>query len=258
MKDKRNNRSRTYQFGQSVLTLQFGDLLSSPAQVLVSSDDCYISMGGGVSAAILNAGGEMIAIDAAKKVPAALGDIVVTSAGSLSAQYIFHAITIGPNPQKPDREEIVRKTTRRCMQVLLGMQLSSIAFPAIGTGAAGFTYEEVARCMSEVIVDEIGKRTIPVQVTVFLFDRGDSMREMDFVRFFEEFASRSPRIAERQVANPKAPEILQTTSVDLAKQTEEEYKRLRLHNLRKLLADLEDQRARLEQQLIRGEPSLQN
>jgi O-acetyl-ADP-ribose deacetylase (regulator of RNase III) len=48
---------RTYQLGKSQLTLRFGDITGSDAQVLVSSGDCYLSMGGGVSAAILSAGG---------------------------------------------------------------------------------------------------------------------------------------------------------------------------------------------------------
>ena len=70
------------------MTLEFGDIPKSKAQVLVSSDDSYLTMGGGVSVAILRAGGNAIAIDAAKKVPASLGDVVVTTAGSLPAQYI--------------------------------------------------------------------------------------------------------------------------------------------------------------------------
>ena len=37
---------------------------------------CYLAIGGGVSAAILRAGGNGIALDASKKVPAALGDLV--------------------------------------------------------------------------------------------------------------------------------------------------------------------------------------
>ena len=44
--------SRTYKFGESQLTLTFGDITTSEAQVLVSSDDCYLTMSGGVSAAL--------------------------------------------------------------------------------------------------------------------------------------------------------------------------------------------------------------
>ena len=50
--------SRTYAVGTSTLTLTFQDLATSTAEVLVSSDDGDITMGGGVSAAILRAGGE--------------------------------------------------------------------------------------------------------------------------------------------------------------------------------------------------------
>jgi O-acetyl-ADP-ribose deacetylase (regulator of RNase III) len=88
-------RARTYRIDESTLTLRFGDVTETDAQVIVSSDDSYITMGGGVSAAILRAGGQVIALDASKKVPAALGDIVVTTAGSLTSQYVFHTITLG-------------------------------------------------------------------------------------------------------------------------------------------------------------------
>jgi O-acetyl-ADP-ribose deacetylase (regulator of RNase III) len=132
---------RIYKFGNSTLILEFGDITESTAQVLVSSDDYYITMGGGVSLSILEAGGNAIALDASKKVPAALGDVVVTTAGRLPAQYIFHAITIGPNDKKMARTEIVRRATQRCMQLLDTLQLYSIAFPAIGSGAAGFNLE---------------------------------------------------------------------------------------------------------------------
>lgn len=71
-------RARTYQFGRSQLSIRFGDIVAAEAQVIVSSDDYYITMGGGVSAAILNAGGSAIPLDAAKKVPAPLGDVVVS------------------------------------------------------------------------------------------------------------------------------------------------------------------------------------
>jgi O-acetyl-ADP-ribose deacetylase (regulator of RNase III) len=50
-------KNRSYQFGKSRLTIEFGDITSANAQAIVSSDDYYITMGGGVSASILRAGG---------------------------------------------------------------------------------------------------------------------------------------------------------------------------------------------------------
>lgn len=94
---------RTYRFGQSSLTLEFGDITSSDAEILVSSDDYMLTMGGGVSAAIRRAGGEAIILDASKKIPAELGDVVVTTAGALPAKHVFHAITIGVHGWKIPR-----------------------------------------------------------------------------------------------------------------------------------------------------------
>jgi O-acetyl-ADP-ribose deacetylase (regulator of RNase III) len=243
-------RARYYQFGRSKLTICFGDIVVTGAQVIVSSDDCYITMGGGVSAAILRAGGGAIPLDAAKKVPAALGDVVVTTAGTLTAQYVFHAITIGPNPENLSPGAIVERATRRCMRLLDGLHLSSIAFPAIGAGIAGFSYEDVAARMAEVIAEELSTRAGAVDVAIFLFDRFEYMTEMDFVRFFEEFAARAPRVVKKVTTASWPSSTPQPSFIDLAAETQEEYKRRRIHNLRRLFAELEDQRGNLENKLI--------
>ncbi|HKQ08849.1 MAG TPA: macro domain-containing protein, partial [Blastocatellia bacterium] len=242
---------RTYQFGKSQLTLEFSSITTSKAQVLVSSDDYYLSMGGGVSASILNAGGNVIALDAAKKVPAALGDVVVTTAGKLPAQYIFHAVTIGPDDSVMLPKETIRQTTKRCMQMLDTLQLDSIAFPTIGAGIAGFTYEDVAVQMAEVITEDLQKRQKPVYVTIYLFDRLGRKKEIDYLQFFEEFAARVPRIANQAVAahTPMDP-VKQPTAIDDGSETDDQIRMRRLNNLRKLIGSLEDKRFELEARLI--------
>jgi O-acetyl-ADP-ribose deacetylase (regulator of RNase III) len=196
---------RTYQFEQSRLTLQFGDITTSDAEILVSSDDFYLTMSGGVSAAIRAAGGNSIPLDAAKHVPAPISSVIVTTAGSLPAKYIFHAITIDPrfrgkSPPKP----VIAAVTDRCLKLLEALRANSIAFPAIGTGTAGFNYEDVAVQMAEVVADDLLNRKQPIEVTIYLYDRFGRMQPMDFLRFFEEFAARAPRVAKRETANPSA------------------------------------------------------
>lgn len=61
--------SRQYIFNKSKLTVRFGNILESQSEIIVSSDDCYVSMGGGVSRAILKEGGLSIKSDAQKMVP---------------------------------------------------------------------------------------------------------------------------------------------------------------------------------------------
>ena len=86
---------RTYRIAGSQLTIDFGSVLDVPTEVVVSSDDYQLSMGGGVSAAIRIAAGNALVLDAAKAVPREAGDVVVTTAGALPARYVFHVVTIG-------------------------------------------------------------------------------------------------------------------------------------------------------------------
>jgi O-acetyl-ADP-ribose deacetylase (regulator of RNase III) len=143
-------------------------------------------MGGGVSAAILREGGPSILFDAAKKIPARLGDVVVTSAGSLPAKYIFHAIMIGDEELEP--KEVIARATRRCLELLTTLELTSIAFPAIGAGVAGFSYEAVAVQMADVVAEFLNNSPRSVDATIYLYDRFGRMRPIDYVSFFEQFA----------------------------------------------------------------------
>ncbi|MGI8551446.1 MAG: macro domain-containing protein [Dehalococcoidia bacterium] len=86
--------ARTYSVGRSSITVRFGDITGSRAEVLVSSDDESLSMSGGVSGAIRRAAGERIRGEVARLVPAKAADVLVSSAGNLRAKYILHAITI--------------------------------------------------------------------------------------------------------------------------------------------------------------------
>lgn len=52
--------SRQYIYNQSTLTVKFGNIIDSHADIIVSSDDSCVTMGGGVSRAILRAGGDAI------------------------------------------------------------------------------------------------------------------------------------------------------------------------------------------------------
>ena len=240
---------KSYKFGTSTLTLRFGDITKAETQVIVSSDDYYLSMGGGVSAAILKAGGNEIALDATKKVPAKVGDVVITTAGRLRSKFVFHAITIGKAATTAEPKEIIKSATIKCLKLMDSLGLTSISFPALGSGVAGFSYDEVAIEMAEIISGWLLKSEMEMEVVIYLFDRYGKMRPTDYIVFFEAFASKLPRMAEKEVK--KAVPIKEVFSIQSGiVETEQEIKAKRLHNLRKLLGMLEDQRYSLEEKLI--------
>lgn len=236
--------NRTYQVGASTLSLEFGDITASKADVLVSSDDSYLTMGGGVSAAIRRAAGEGILLEVAKKTPAKLGDVVVTSAGALRAKHIFHAITIGDS--KAVVGDVVANATRRSLMLVKTLGLSSVAFPALGAGSAGFAYEDVAVAMAEAIVEELRDSSEPLAVTIYLFDRFGRMQPIDYIQFFEEFAARTRGLTVLPSTRASAPRTVVTASRKLkAKRSANASRSSALAEL----GDLDGERQRLEGRL---------
>jgi len=195
----------TYQFGKSRLTIEFGDIVNSDAQVLVSSDDCFLTMGGGVSAAIRRAGGDDITLDAAKKIPAQLGDVVVTTAGKLPAHYVFHVITRGQGENQPAAREVLYQATRKCMQLLDALGVRSIAFPALGTGSAGFELDEVAAQMAKVIAPTLQSSQHPIEVTIYLYDRNGQLKNWDFLPFIRRFDRHVPEFSDNKTETGAMP-----------------------------------------------------
>jgi hypothetical protein len=76
------------------------------------------------------------------------------------------------------------------------------------------------------------------------------MREMDFIRFFEEFAARVPRLANHAVTDTTENVTHPVSSAPDHPETDEQIKMRRQNNLRKLIGSLEDKRFELEARLI--------
>lgn len=194
--------SRQYTFNNSTLTVKFGNILDTQAEVIVSSDNCYVTMGGGVSRSILYAGGEIIIKDAQKMVPIPLGDVLVTTAGKLEHQkYVFHCITIDKqrsmqiSAQQVTEEDIInyllQHAVDKCFLLMQAMDLTSIAFPAIGAGAARIPIQKVIEQMSIAIARNLGNTNKSLQIELYLYDFYNLYSEADYITLFESFAAKA-------------------------------------------------------------------
>ena len=191
---------RKYQYKQSTVKLIFGDILSSQAEVLVSSDDSQLSMGGGVSRHIAEAAGEQYIMDAAKHPPLKLGDVAVTSAGKLKQKYIFHCVTIDFNTKDQTQnfqsiEEyysfIIQQSVDKCFRLMQSINLSSIAFPLIGSGVAGIPFVDVAQLMASSFARNLQKTNKALTIELYLYNRFESLSQLDYIPVFEQFAIHS-------------------------------------------------------------------
>ena len=184
---------RTYLFNNSKLTIKFGSITESSCEVIVSSDDYYLSMGGGVSKSISQCAKGTIYNDVSKFRGSSVGDVVVTSAGIMPQKYIFHCITIGPKiTEATNKEEqnryIIEHSINKCFVLMPLLNITSIAFPCIGGGVAKIPYNQIANSMAEIISSNLLKTNKQLNVELYLYDRTHKMQNEDFVVFFEHFA----------------------------------------------------------------------
>lgn len=194
--------SRQYTFNNSTLTVKFGNILDTKAEVIVSSDDCYITMGGGVSRAILMAGGDIIIKDAQKMCPVPLGDVVVTTAGKMEKQkYVYHCITIDKKrrlqilSRQVTEEDVLnyllQHAVDKCFLLMQSMDLTSIAFPAIGAGVARIPIRKVIEQMSIAIARNLACTNKTLNVELYLYDIYSLYSESDYITLFESLAAKA-------------------------------------------------------------------
>ena len=201
--------TRKYHYNNSTITIVFGDILDSKAEVIVSSDDTGISMVGGISGAICRKGGELIREDAQKKLPAQVGDVIVSTAGSLEHQkYVFHCLSVnfenkreyfeGKRANSEDMNNyILQHSVDKCFRLLQALDLHSIAFPCIGAGLAHIPLKQVAENMADVISSNLCKTQKPYDIELYLYEstgfdnQRQKMSEMDYIDMFENFAIKS-------------------------------------------------------------------
>ena len=141
--------------GKSI-ALYHGDLTNVTADIIVSSDDQFLRMIGGVSGQIRSVGGDEIYNEAQELVPLTIGDIGITTAGKLSAQKIYHgAVTDGY--QIPSAE-IIKQVVWKCLDTADRDGFQSIAFPLLGTGMAVFPTLKALQIILEKSIRKLGDR----------------------------------------------------------------------------------------------------
>src|SRR5260370_37682484 len=177
-------RTADYKINNTTFRVAYGDIAQLTADALVSSDDNYLSMGGGVSASLLRAAGEVIQIEARKHVPLFIGDVAVTSAGNLPAKYIFHAVTIDYTKLVYTSEVSVHAATLKCMQLADTLGDRLIAFPALVTGIANFPFQLAAEVMTRTIATYLTCDTRIELLTLTLFAR-ERVCNSDLNLFYE-------------------------------------------------------------------------
>jgi O-acetyl-ADP-ribose deacetylase len=150
------------------LILQEGDITKIAAEAIVNAANSALAGGGGVDGAIHWAAGPSLMAECRKIGGCPTGSAVATSAGNLSAKYVFHAV--GPIYEgSPEDERLLRSAYQTCLNLAEQHQIQSIAFPSLSTGAYGYPLNLAAPIALKTVIEHLQKPTSLCQVTFALF-----------------------------------------------------------------------------------------
>jgi O-acetyl-ADP-ribose deacetylase (regulator of RNase III) len=154
---------------RATIALRQGDLTETDVDAIVNAANNDLMLGGGVAGAIRVKGGPAIQKECDKIGPIALGEAAITGAGRLRARHVIHAASmrLGESTSEANLRAATRNSLRRADE----NSLKTIAFPAIGTGIAGFPIERCAQVMLEEVRAHLDGPTTLERIDFVLFDR---------------------------------------------------------------------------------------
>ena len=166
------------------------DITKETTDAIVNAANSSLLGGGGVDGAIHRAGGPAI-LEECRKIVAtigrlAAGNAVITTGGKLRAKHVIH--TVGPIFRDGNHRE--SETLASCHQESVRVAdehgLSSLAFPAISTGAYGYPVVEAAPIALSATLDVLSSALHVKLCRFVLFD-------VSTVRAFERAAEKLSR-----------------------------------------------------------------
>ncbi len=158
------------------LRLVVGDITKVPVDAIVNAANSGLRGGGGVDGAIHRAGGPAIMRELdeirASSGGCPTGSAVVTVAGALPAQYVFHAVGPIYRDGLHGEPEQLANCYRKCLELAEQHSVRGISFPAISTGVYGYPIEEAAGIALETIASRLEDPDCTLQdVSIVLFDQ---------------------------------------------------------------------------------------
>jgi len=153
---------------KSKVILQPGDITDADVAAVVNAANTRLQLGAGVAGAIRRKGGPTIQQECDGIGPISLGEAAITGGGQLKARYVIHAASMHLGGLTS--EGSLRDATINSLKRAVEKQLTSIAFPAIGTGVAGFPMDRCAQIMLEEVRKHVHGPTTLERILFVLFD----------------------------------------------------------------------------------------
>jgi O-acetyl-ADP-ribose deacetylase len=152
---------------EKIVLLQ-GDLTEMDVDAVVNAANNDLQLGGGVAGAIRRKGGDQIQRECNDIGSIPVGGAAITSGGKLRARFVIHAASMQLGGETT--AHALRSSTAHCLRIAAEKGLCTVAFPAVGTGIAGFSVPECARIMLREVAEHLKKPTSLEKIYFVLFD----------------------------------------------------------------------------------------
>jgi O-acetyl-ADP-ribose deacetylase len=150
-----------------------GDIAAQEGfDAVVNAANAELRIGGGVAGALHRAAGPGLEEECRPLAPIRPGEAVITSGHDLPNPRVIHCLGPVYGRDRPS-DELLESCYRRALELAEEDGLSSVAFPAISTGAFGFPLEPALRIALETVLDTIPELNTVRRIRFVLYDDAD-------------------------------------------------------------------------------------
>ena len=150
------------------IEIRQGDLTEMETDAIVNAANNDLQLGGGVAGAIRRKGGPEIQAECDKIGTIPVGGAAITTGGNLKARHVIHAASMQLGGRTS--AHALQSSTAHSLRIASQNGLKTIAFPAVGTGIAGFPLRECAEIMLGEAEKHLTGQTSLEKIHFVLFD----------------------------------------------------------------------------------------
>jgi O-acetyl-ADP-ribose deacetylase len=159
-----------------------GNITNQPdMEAIVNAANAELRSGGGVAGAIHRAAGPGLEEECRPLAPIRPGQAVITTAHNLPNRYVIHCLGPVYGVDRPS-DSLLASCYRHALRLAEQNTISSLAFPALSTGAFGYPMEPAARVAFTTILEELPTLSAVKRIRFVLFSEADRRTHLRILR----------------------------------------------------------------------------
>jgi O-acetyl-ADP-ribose deacetylase (regulator of RNase III) len=160
----------TYTEAGVTIELTEGNIVKQPdMEAIVNAANAQLRTGGGVAGAIHSAAGPGLTEETRPMAPIQPGEAVISGGHELPNAHVIHVLGPVYGRDEPS-DELLREGYENALRRAEENEITSVAFPALSTGAFGYPLDEAAHIAIKTILDATPTLDSVEHIRFVLFD----------------------------------------------------------------------------------------